>query len=86
MDFAIPEELQALRASFRSFLDREIRPLEEGLLAEFWSGTPDHGRRYEAAQEAKRRSVAQGFYAPYMPEAMCSRIIGVPQWYMKMPG
>jgi hypothetical protein len=24
--------------------------------------------------------------APYMPEAMCSRIIGVPQWYMKMPG
>lgn len=70
MDFAIPEELQALRASFRSFLDREIRPLEEGLLEEFWSGTPDHGRRYEAAQEAKRRSVAQGFYAPYMPESV----------------
>src|SRR5439155_9097615 len=24
--------------------------------------------------------------APYIPDAMCSRIIGVPQWYMKTPG
>jgi hypothetical protein len=23
---------------------------------------------------------------PYMPEAMCSSTIGVPQWYMNTPG
>ena len=30
MDFTIPEELRALRKSYATFLDREIRPIEEG--------------------------------------------------------
>ena len=29
MDFAIPDELTALRQSFAAFLEREVRPLED---------------------------------------------------------
>ena len=29
MDFRIPDEITALRASFASFLDREVRPVDE---------------------------------------------------------
>ena len=35
MDFTIPEELTALRKSYGTFLDREVRPVEESLREEF---------------------------------------------------
>jgi hypothetical protein len=41
MDFRIPDELTALRQSFASFLDREIRPLEEEHGRQFWGEAPD---------------------------------------------
>ena len=68
MDFAVPEELAALRSSYATFLDREVRPVEESLRSELDSPTPDRGRLYDAAMSLRRRSAAEGFYACYLPE------------------
>ena len=68
MDFAVPEELTALRHSFAAFLDREIRPLEEAHIREFWGATPDREVLGEAIRHIRRRSAEEGFYAAYMPE------------------
>jgi acyl-CoA dehydrogenase len=69
MDFTIPEELQSLRSSFRTFLDREVRPLEDRFAEQFWRGELTAELR-EAADELKRRSCAEGFYAAHMPESV----------------
>jgi alkylation response protein AidB-like acyl-CoA dehydrogenase len=69
MDFSISEELTALRASFRSFLDREVRPVEERFAERFWRGELDEEMR-EAATAVKQRSCAEGFYAAHMPESV----------------
>lgn len=68
MDFGIPEELTALRASFATFVDREVRPLDESLREEFWSGSPDRERIRASVHDVRLRSARQGFYAAYMPE------------------
>ncbi|HEX6936805.1 MAG TPA: acyl-CoA dehydrogenase family protein [Actinomycetes bacterium] len=68
MDFAVPEELTALRSSYAAFLDREVRPLEESLRAELDSPTPDRELLYQAAMGVRRRSAQEGFYACYLPE------------------
>jgi alkylation response protein AidB-like acyl-CoA dehydrogenase len=68
MDFAVPEELAALRSSYATFLDREVRPVEESLRAELDSLTPDRERLYQAAMGVRRRSAEEGFYACYLPE------------------
>jgi acyl-CoA dehydrogenase len=70
MDFTIPEELTALRKSFATFLDREVRPLEESLREEYAGIAPDRERLHEAAAHVKRRSAEEGFYACYMPDAV----------------
>jgi hypothetical protein len=44
VDFTIPEELTALRKSYGTFLDREVRPVEESLREEFAALEPDHAR------------------------------------------
>ena len=67
MDFRIPVELTALRQSFASFLDREVRPIEERLQSEMWSYAPDRDLLYAGAREVVARSVDAGFYAAYMP-------------------
>jgi acyl-CoA dehydrogenase len=69
VDFSISEELTALRASFRSFLDREVRPVEERFAERFWRGELDEEMR-EAATAVKQRSCAEGFYAAHMPESV----------------
>ena len=67
MDFTVPEELVALRSSFRSFLDREVRPLDERFREQLQTGQHTDEMR-EAAQALKRRSLQEGFYAAYLPE------------------
>ncbi|HVE64154.1 MAG TPA: acyl-CoA dehydrogenase family protein [Mycobacteriales bacterium] len=69
MDFAVSDELTALRASFGAFLDREVRPVEDRVKEAFW--TP--GRELELAEAArtvKARSCQEGFYAAHLPEAV----------------
>ena len=68
MDFTIPAELQQLRESFAAFLDREVRPVEEQLQQEFWSYAPDPDVIEAAANQVRRASAEQGFYAAHMPE------------------
>ena len=67
MDFTIPQEYRDLLASFRSFLDREVRPLDEQFTLELQEESlPEHVR--EAGRALRRRSSEAGFYAAYMPE------------------
>ncbi|MEY3733013.1 MAG: hypothetical protein RL347_372 [Actinomycetota bacterium] len=68
MDFRIPDELTALRQSFATFLDREVRPLEEEHGRQFWGEAPDKGVLAPVIEQIRRRSAAEGFYAAYMPE------------------
>ena len=51
MDFTIPEELTALRTSFATFLDREVRPIEESVLADLTGLDPDRGRVQDAVAD-----------------------------------
>jgi acyl-CoA dehydrogenase len=68
VDFAVPDELAALRASYAAFLDREVRPVEERLRAELDAPAPDRELLYDAAMGVRRRSAEEGFYACYLPE------------------
>jgi len=69
MDFAVSEELTALRASFASFLDREVRPVEETLAPSARDG--QYGEEWrDAAKAIKRRACAAGFYAAHLPESV----------------
>lgn len=68
MDFDIPEELTALRQSFATFLEREIRPLEDEHERQFWGEAPDRGVLGPVIAHIRRRSAAEGFWAPYLPE------------------
>jgi acyl-CoA dehydrogenase len=70
MDFSIPAELAELRASFASFLEREVRPLEEELRGEFWAYAPDREVLDQAAATVTKRAAAEGFYAAHMPESV----------------
>ena len=68
MDFTVPEELRALRKCYGTFLDREVRPIEEALLEDLTGLDPDRDRLYEGALAVRRRSAEEGFYACYLPE------------------
>jgi acyl-CoA dehydrogenase len=69
MDFTIPEEIQELVASFRSFLDREVRPVEERFRPDFADDRFTEEMR-EAGLALRRRSAELGFYAAHMPESV----------------
>src|SRR2546423_15378854 len=63
----IPEELIELRATVRDFIDREIRPVEEGHREEI----QETGTFKDAKQEAlklRKRSAELGFWGLHMPE------------------
>ncbi|MDX6287530.1 MAG: hypothetical protein QOG53_3015 [Frankiales bacterium] len=70
MDFRVPDELNALRESFASFLDREVRPVEERVREQFWSLAPDSGALRAAADQVKARAAQEGFYAAHLPESV----------------
>jgi acyl-CoA dehydrogenase len=67
VDFAISEEHRALIDSFRSFLDREVRPVEERYRQRLQEDEFDDEMR-EAGLALRRRSADLGFYAAHMPE------------------
>ena len=70
MDFNLPEEITALRASFADFIDRSIRPLEDDIAVEFDSPSPDRDRVREVMDEVRAMSVEAGFFAAHMPESV----------------
>ena len=69
MDFAIPPELAELTDSFRSFLEREVRPLEEEFSQQFEEDTLSP-EIIENGGRLRRRSAELGFYAAHMPESV----------------
>jgi acyl-CoA dehydrogenase len=70
MDFSVPEELTALRASFAAFLEREVRPLEGEVAPLYWRGETRAAAQRDAALRVKRRSAQEGFYAAHLPESV----------------
>lgn len=67
MDFRIPDEYEQLLASFRSFVDREVRPVEQRFAPRLQDDVFDDQMR-EAGLALRRRSAELGFYAGHMPE------------------
>jgi acyl-CoA dehydrogenase len=67
LDFTVPEELTQLRGSYRSFLDREVRPVDGRFAGELsrWEWTDEMEAE---ARRLRRRSADEGFYACYLPE------------------
>ncbi|MCU0277897.1 MAG: acyl-CoA/acyl-ACP dehydrogenase [Candidatus Nanopelagicales bacterium] len=70
MDFNLPEEITALRASFADFIDRSVRPLEDDIAVEFDSPAPDRDRIRQVMDEVRAMSVDAGFFAAHMPESV----------------
>src|SRR3954451_23652720 len=68
MDFTIPDELTALRKSFGTFLDREVRPVEEAMHDDLTGLDPDREALHTAVAGIRKRSAEEGFYACYLPE------------------
>ncbi len=69
MDFSIPTEYRDLLSSFRSFLEREVRPVEERFQPEIQDDVVTEEMK-EAGLGLRRRSAELGFYAAHMPESV----------------
>jgi acyl-CoA dehydrogenase len=69
MDFSVPDEYQELLNSFRSFLDREVAPVEERYRVQLQEDDFTDDMR-EAGLSLRRRSADLGFYAAHMPESV----------------
>src|SRR6188474_2620266 len=67
MDFRVPQELAELVASYRSFLDREVRPVEERFAERLQLDAFDE-EMHDEGLAIRRRSAELGFYAAHMPE------------------
>jgi acyl-CoA dehydrogenase len=69
VDFSIPDEYLELLSSFRSFLDREARPVEDRYRTQLQEDelTPE---MKEAGLALRRASAELGFYAAHMPESV----------------
>ena len=72
MDFTIPEEYAELQNNIVSFIDRELRPLEESELDKETDDVP-----IELRDRVRRRSAELGFYAADFPEDLGGS--GLPQ-------
>ena len=70
MDFTFPEEITALRAAFADFVDREIRPFDDWIAAEYESISPDSAKVHATMDEVRLLSAQAGFYAAHMPESV----------------
>src|SRR5438094_8543571 len=67
MDFAIPQDYADLRSSLRSFLNREVRPVEERYAQQMQEDVFTEEMREEGLA-LRRKSAELGFYAAHMPE------------------
>jgi acyl-CoA dehydrogenase len=67
MDFAVPPELEEVRASFRSFLEREVRPVDERYRQQIADDVWTEEMR-EAGLALRRKSAEIGYYGCHLPE------------------
>src|ERR1041384_774691 len=67
MDFAVPQELEEVRSSFKAFLEREVRPVEERYREEIQDDRWTDEMR--ASWSALRHKSAEiGYYGAHLPE------------------
>jgi acyl-CoA dehydrogenase len=69
MDFSIPPEDQELVTGLRSFIDRQVRPVEAHFQPQIQDDVFTDEMRQEGLQ-LRRASAELGFYAAYMPESV----------------
>jgi acyl-CoA dehydrogenase len=69
MNFSVAPEHAELLTTFRSFLDREVRPVEDRHRPQMQQDVLTEEIR-EAGLALRRRSAELGFYAAYMPESV----------------
>ncbi|HEX9711294.1 MAG TPA: acyl-CoA dehydrogenase family protein [Actinomycetota bacterium] len=67
MDFSIPSELEEVRSSFLSFVDREVRPVEERYREQLQEDVFTDEMR-EAGIALRRKSAEIGYYGAHLPE------------------
>ena len=75
VDFSVPEEVQMIRRGLRSFLEREVQPLEEQY-KHYWEDErarlDEEGRLVpefkQALDQVRKRSAELGYYGMHMPE------------------
>jgi len=67
MDFRVPPELEEIRSSFLSFLDREVQPVEERYRQQIQDDEWTDEMR-EAAMDLRRKSAEIGYYGAHLPE------------------
>lgn len=65
----IPQELKEIRASLRDFIEREVRPIEQGYAREFQE-TGTIANVEDEKRKIRRRSAELGFYTLHMPESL----------------
>jgi acyl-CoA dehydrogenase len=65
----LPAELVELRTSLRSFIDREVRPVEDSHRAEMQERSTFEGMR-EERRRLRARSAELGFWTAHMPESV----------------
>jgi alkylation response protein AidB-like acyl-CoA dehydrogenase len=67
MDFSVPQDYRDLLESYRSFLDREVRPVEERYAPQLQDEVFTDEMREEGLR-LRRKSAELGFYGAHMPE------------------
>ena len=67
MDFRIPSELEEIRSSFLSFLEREVRPVDEKYRQQIQDDEWTQEMR-DAAMDLRRKSAEIGYYGAHLPE------------------
>jgi len=67
MDFAVPSELDEVRSSFLSFVDREVRPVEEHYRVQLQEDVFTDEMR-QAGLALRRKSAEIGYYGAHLPE------------------
>ncbi|MFA5891298.1 MAG: acyl-CoA dehydrogenase family protein [Actinomycetota bacterium] len=69
MDFSIPTELEEVRSSFKSFLDREVRPVEERFRSQLQEDEWTDEMRAEGMR-LRKKSAEIGYYGAHLPESV----------------
>jgi acyl-CoA dehydrogenase len=67
MDFRVPPELDEVRSSFRAFLDREVRPVEERWKQQIQDDEFTDEMRADGLA-LRRKSAEIGYYGAHLPE------------------
>lgn len=67
MDFTVAPELEEVRSSYRSFLEREVRPVEERFAQQLQEDQWTDEMR-EAGMALRRKSAEIGYYGAHLPE------------------